>query len=109
MLLLDAIDLVEEIGFTAYGARSADEALLLLERHADIRVLFTDIDMPGSINGLALAHAVRERWPPLVIILTSGLHLITAENMPADGLFFSKPYRPDVIIEAVRAAAATAR
>jgi FixJ family two-component response regulator len=66
------------------------------------RRLFTDIDMPGSMNGLKLSAAVRDRWPPIRIIATSGQFEIQAGDLPADARFISKPYQPAQIISAVR-------
>ena len=99
LLLWDAIDLIEEAGFTAYGAANADEAIALLETHADIRVLFTDVEMPGTLDGLKLARAVHDRWPPVTITVTSGRVKVTKDEMPENGLFFAKPYPPDGIIK----------
>ena len=101
MLLMEAMELVEDAGLTAYGARNAEAAIGLLERHADIRVLFSDVEMPGSMDGLKLARAVRDRWPPVTIILTSGRAKVTADDMPENGLFFAKPYPPASVIEAL--------
>lgn len=101
LLLMDAMDMIEDAGFAVYGAGNADEAIALLERHADIRVLFTDVDMPGSMDGLKLAHAVRSRWPPVTIIIASGHAHVTKENMPENGLFFVKPYPPASVIAAL--------
>src|SRR4051812_50008510 len=72
LLRLDAVELVKEAGLIAVEAANADEAILILECRADITVIFTDIDMPGSMDGLKLAHAVRHRWPPVKIIIVSG-------------------------------------
>ncbi len=105
LLLLDAIDMIEDAGFTAYGASNADEAIRLLEKHDTIRVLFTDIDMPGSMDGLKLAHAVRNRWPPMSIIVASGHVKVSPEELPRDGLFFAKPYPPASLIRTVEAMA----
>jgi CheY-like chemotaxis protein len=106
LLLLNAMDLVEDAGFHAYGAGNAEAAIALMEIHADIRVLFTDIQMPGSMDGLKLAQAVRDRWPPVMIIVTSGHVKVGREDMPADGLFFAKPYAPGAILEALSALSA---
>jgi len=87
-----AVDLVEEAGFEAIEAADADEAVRILEARADIRIVFTDIDMPGSMDGMMLAAAIRDRWPPIEIIITSG-HIREQEvEMPVRGVFFSKPY-----------------
>lgn len=105
LLLLDALDMVEDAGFTAYGAANADEAIRLLERHSDIRVLFTDVDMPGSMDGLKLAHAVSSRWPPIGIIVASGHVRVTPEELPRNGMFFAKPYPPASLTKALDAIA----
>ena len=76
--------------------------LLLLEKH-DIRCIFTDIDMPGSMDGLKLAAAVRHRWPPIdIIIITTGKSKPEPREMPAGSVFLPKPYRVAAVIEAVR-------
>ena len=104
-LLWYAADIVRAAGYFAIEARNADEAILILEARADIRIVFTDIDMPGSMDGIKLAQAVRGRWPPIEFILTSGKN-IRAEDIPARGRFFAKPYRPAEIIEAMQQMAA---
>jgi CheY-like chemotaxis protein len=73
LLRMRAVDIVEDAGFTAVEAVSADEALAILETRSDISLLFSDIQMPGSMDGLKLAHAVHDRWPSIKIILVSGL------------------------------------
>jgi CheY-like chemotaxis protein len=85
-------DQIADGGFTVYEAGNADQAIRMLEAHSDIGVLFTDIDMPGSMDGLKLAAAVRDRWPPVKIVLTSGHVKIRQEELPVDGRFFAKPY-----------------
>ncbi len=101
LLLMDALDMVEDAGFTAYGASNADEAIRLLERHSSIRVLFTDVDMPGSMDGLRLAQTVRDRWPPVSIMITSGHISVRREELPGKGLFFAKPYPPASVVNAL--------
>lgn len=102
----EAVDLCEEAGFTAYEAKNADQAIRMLERHSEIRVLFTDVEMPGTMDGLKLARAVRDRWPPVSIIVTSGRVKVGAADMPENGLFFAKPYPPKGIIKALNDIAA---
>lgn len=92
LLRMMAADLVEDAGFEAIEAANADEAVEILESRNDIRIVFTDIDMPGSMDGLLLAAAIRDRWPPIAVILTSG-HVHASElALPNGGVFFSKPY-----------------
>ena len=91
VLRMRAVDIVEDAGFTAVEAVDADEALTILEARSDIAMLFTDIQMPGSLDGLKLAHAVHERWPSIKIILVSGQVRLDDTDKPTDSLFFGKP------------------
>src|SRR3954462_14061634 len=91
VLRMRAVDLVEDAGFTAVEAVSADEALAILESRSDISLLFSDIQMPGSMDGLKLAHAVHERWPGIKIILVSGQIKPSEGDRPVDSRFFGKP------------------
>ena len=102
---MNALSLLEEAGFGVLEAGSADEAIALLERRTDIRIVFTDINMPGSMDGLRLAHAIRNRWPPIELVLTSGLMRVRNEDMPERGLFLSKPYEPSELVQTVRSLA----
>ena len=89
-------------GFAVVEAANADEAIEMLERDLEIQLIFTDIDMPGSMNGLKLAAAVRDRWPPVKIIATSGHFQVQAGDLPPDARFISKPYQPAQIVNAIR-------
>jgi two-component system, response regulator PdtaR len=86
-----AVSVAEDNGFEALTA-SADEAIGILESRSDVRLMFTDVNMPGSMNGLRLAHAVRDRWPPVELLVTSALGSITAKDLPERGRFLAKPY-----------------
>lgn len=97
LIRLNAVDLIEEAGFQAIEAANADEAIRILESRNDIRIVFTDIHMPGSIDGLKLAHAVRNRWPPIKLIVTSGRMTVPESALPTGGRFFGKPYEPSEI------------
>jgi CheY-like chemotaxis protein len=97
-----AVNLVEAAGYRAIEASNADEAIAILEARKDIRIVFTDIDMPGSMDGLKLARAVRDRWPPIELILTSGHLDVPESDIPKRGVFFSKPYRDDEIVSALQ-------
>jgi two-component sensor histidine kinase/FixJ family two-component response regulator len=91
VLRMRAVDIVEDAGFTPIEAVSADEAMRVLESRDDISLLFTDIQMPGSMDGLKLAHAVHSRWPQIKIILVSGQITVTEADKPVDSRFFPKP------------------
>lgn len=92
LIRLSAIQMVEDAGYAAVEAHDALEAVRILDSRPDIRIVFTDIDMPGAMNGLLLAAAIRDRWPPIEIILTSGALVPAAALMPDRGLFLPKPY-----------------
>ncbi|MGA7998155.1 MAG: response regulator [Bradyrhizobium sp.] len=91
LLRMRAVDMVEDAGFTPVEAVDADEAVAILESRSDIALLFTDIQMPGSMDGLKLAHTVHKRWPPIKIILVSGQLKLANIDIPADSRFFRKP------------------
>jgi two-component sensor histidine kinase/ActR/RegA family two-component response regulator len=91
VLRMRAVDIVEDAGFAAVEAVNADEALAILESRSDISLLFSDVQMPGSMDGLKLAHAVHERWPSIKIILVSGKVNLADTDKPARSRFFGKP------------------
>jgi two-component sensor histidine kinase/DNA-binding NarL/FixJ family response regulator len=91
VLRMRAVDIVEDAGFNAVEAVNADDAMVILESRSDISLLFTDIQMPGSMDGLKLAHAVHNRWPAIKIILVSGQIKPTDAEKPEDSRFFGKP------------------
>ena len=93
LVRMDIVDQLQDRGFVVFEASNADDAVAFLAEHPDISVVFTDIDMPGSMDGLKLARAVRDRWPPIKIIVTSGHRSVSESELPNDSRFFSKPYR----------------
>ena len=92
LLRWNAVAAIEEAGFDVVEAENALEAISILERRLDIRVVFTDIQMPGSIDGLRLAHLISTRWPPIRIIATSGQLRLRDDDLPQGGRYLSKPY-----------------
>ena len=86
--------MIEAAGFDVVEAANADDAIKILEARRDITVVFTDIQMPGSMDGLKLARAVRGRWPPIKIVATSGLVDVGEKDLPEGGRFLAKPYQP---------------
>lgn len=103
VLRMRAVDIVEDAGFTPVEAVNADEAIAILESRSDIDLLFTDIQMPGSMDGLKLAHAVHDRWPSIRIILVSGQVKPSDAERPADSRFFGKPLAARQMINELRA------
>ena len=102
LVRMNALSLLEEAGFGVLEAGSADDAIALLESRKDIRIVFTDINMPGSMDGLRLAHAIRHRWPPVQLVLTSGRLRIANEDLPERGIFLRKPYGGAELVHTVR-------
>jgi CheY-like chemotaxis protein len=91
LLRLLAVELVEDVGFVALQAANADDAIVILEQRVDIALILTDVDMPGTMDGLKLAHAVRRRWPPIKIIIVSGKTRLSDAELPTETRFFLSP------------------
>ena len=102
LIRMHAAEMIEDAGFDVVEAASADEAILVLEVRLDITVVFTDIQMPGSMDGLILAAAIRGRWPPIKIVATSGLVDVRQDDLPEGGRFLPKPYSPEQIVRTLR-------
>ena len=98
LLRMRAVDMVEDAGYTPVEAVDADEAVAILESRSDIALLLTDIQMPGTMDGLGLARSVHERWPPIKIILVSGQLKLANIEIPADSRFFGKPLEAQEMI-----------
>ena len=101
---MGAVAIAEETADKVYEAESADAAIPVLESNPDVTLLFTDIDMPGSIDGLQLAEVVHRRWPAIRLIVTSGRIALNDDQVPDDGVFIGKPYYPENIRAAIREA-----
>jgi CheY-like chemotaxis protein len=101
LLLLMAGDIVEDAGLEPIFARNADEAILILESRDDVRIVFTDVRMPGSMDGIRLAGAVRDRWPPIKLVVVSG-HMYSDPQLPDGARFFRKPYSSEQIVATLR-------
>ena len=99
LLRLLTVHIMEQAGFEAVQAENADEAVAILETRSDIAVLFTDIDMPGSMDGVKLAHAVRNRWPPIKIIVVSSR--VIDRDLPTDSHFYVKPYHAEKVMSEI--------
>ncbi len=85
LILLDAVETIRESGYNVLSAANADKAIVVLESRNDIRILVSDVNMPGSMDGIKLAHAVRGRWPTIEIIVVSALPLPAGRNLPSAG------------------------
>lgn len=97
-----AVDMVEHAGFEPVEATDATDAVRILESRKDIRIVFTDIDMPRGLDGMKLAAVIRDRWPPIEIILISGQLAAPDVTLPARAVFFPKPVREKEVIAEMR-------
>jgi DNA-binding NtrC family response regulator len=102
LIRMGIVDELEEAGFDVFEAANSVFAIEILIANPRIEVMFTDIDMPGGVDGLKLAASVRDRWPPITIIVTSGHRTVDVENLPLRARFMSKPYNPDVVVRSIR-------
>ena len=101
ILRLELTGRLTEMGLTVLSADNADEALVLLDTHREIKVMFTDIKMPGSMDGVRLAHHTHGRWPPIKIIVASGMINTDLTTLPDDTIFLPKPYPPEDLARAL--------
>lgn len=101
MIRMGAVDLVLSAGYEALEACNADEAIAALEARADIDLVFTDVQMPGTMDGIKLVHYIRDRWPPVRLIVASGAAIIEESSLPGGSRFFSKPYGDHAITDAM--------
>lgn len=106
LVRMDIVDALEERGFDVVEAENASRAIEVLIAHPDVQLMFTDIDMPGGVDGLVLAAMVRDRWPPIKIVYTSGYRKFADLQLPVESQFFPKPYNADRVAETLRSLAA---
>jgi len=102
LVRLVAVEGLEDAGFEVVEAESADEAIAILEARTDIRIVFTDIMTPGSMDGMKLAAAIRGRWPPIELVVTSAFPGPARSQMPTRGIFLPKPYELPALVKAVQ-------
>jgi CheY-like chemotaxis protein len=102
LLRINAAEMIAEAGFDVVEAANADEAIAVLEVRPDIHIVFTDIQMPGSMDGLKLARFVKHRWPPIKLLATSGLVAVRDGDLPEGGVFIGKPYTAAKISSTLR-------
>ena len=102
LIRLSAVQVAEEAGYEVLEAGNADEAIALLEARNDINLVFTDVHMPGTMDGLKLVRYIRERWPPVQLIVASGVAVISETDLPSGTSFFRKPYLERSIVEEIK-------
>ena len=92
LIRMSAVDMVEQTGRGIVEAVDADDAIRVLASRKDIGFLFTDVEMPGSMDGYKLARTVHARWPDIAIMITSGRKEPRIGDVPVGGRFIAKPY-----------------
>jgi CheY-like chemotaxis protein len=102
LLRLNAQSLLEDAGYATVAADSAGRAIEHLESNADIRAVFTDVDLPGGMDGMRLAAVIRDRWPPVELIVTSGHVSVEDGQLPERGIFLPKPYSSTQLTRALK-------
>ncbi len=102
VIRMNAVAIVEESGFEAVATRNADEAIETLETRSDIQAVFTDVQMPGQMDGLKLAKVIKDRWPPVALLVTSGKRTVIESELPPGGRFLPKPSLPSHIETVLR-------
>ncbi len=102
LVRMHGADILEEAGFEVLEAGDADEALAILDQRTRVHLLFSDIDMPGQMDGLGLARVVRERWPHIRLLLTLGQHRFDADQLPVSGDFVRKPWAQEALVARIR-------
>lgn len=99
---MSIVEELEDAGFEVFQASNAAQAIEVLIANTTIELMFTDIDMPGGVDGLKLAASVRDRWPPIKIIVTSGHRKVDVDALPVEARFMVKPYDPTAVIRSIR-------
>ena len=94
LVRMSAAEIISESGFDVVEAETADRAIAILESRPDVQVVFTDIRLPGSMDGLQLARLVQRKWPPIKVVATSGHVAIREADLPDGGIFLLKPDTP---------------
>jgi CheY-like chemotaxis protein len=105
LIRLDAVFTIQDAGFRTYEANSADAALKILQDRDDIGIVFTDVDMPGSMDGIKLAERIRTQWPDLAVVITSGIYGLDKMKLPEGVLSLPKPYATSHLIRKLHACA----
>jgi two-component system, response regulator PdtaR len=102
LVRLSAVGMLEDAGFRTIEAANGDEALELLAADSDVQLLFTDVNMPGIIDGLVLARQVHDRWPQIGIMVASAKKEPQLGELPVGSRFERKPYNVDMVVRHAR-------
>ena len=98
LIRLGLASVLEEAGYEVVEAANATDAIKALEADLTVRLVLTDVDMPGGMDGIRLAHYVRDRWPPIQLIVVSGKVGVQAAQLPVGAKFMGKPYHEPTLL-----------
>lgn len=101
LIRLGLVGLLEESGYDTVEVGSADAAAELLARDSDAELVVSDVDMPGRLNGIDLAHLVAQKWPHIKLILVSGKVGLSKAQLPVGARFFPKPFNEPELISTI--------
>ena len=101
LVRMNAVGLLEDAGYEVLEAIDTEHALAILEARTDIGLVFTDVEMPGAVDGIGLTHRIRERWPLMLMVVASGKAVVDESRLPPGARFFRKPYTDTVIVGAM--------
>jgi CheY-like chemotaxis protein len=99
IIRMGAVDLALSAGYEVLEACDADEAIRILESRSNIDLVFTDVQMPGTMDGIKLSHYIRDRWPPVRLIVASGTAILEESSLPQGSRFFPKPYNDHAVAD----------
>lgn len=102
LILMDTADLLSDEGYSVIEATTADEAYAFLSTHSSLQLVFTDVQMPGKLNGFDLARKVSERWPHVRVVIASGAAVPTAGDIPSNAVFLQKPLSAALVHETLK-------
>lgn len=102
----DLMDFFEDRGFRVFEAEDADQAIAVLETNPSVQIVLTDVQMPGSMDGLRLAHYVRDRYPPTLLVVASGVVRPKPADLPDRAMFVAKPFDPRFVLREIERLAA---
>ncbi|MET0170854.1 response regulator [Rhizobium panacihumi] len=105
LIRMNALDVLDDAGFIVLEAPNADLAVAVLEARDDVEIVFTDVNMPGSIDGIDLQRLVRQRWPHIGVIVTSGMVRLASGSLTERDVFFPKPYDHRRLVDSIEALA----
>ena len=100
ILRLNAVEMLEDMGFSVINSETADEALTIMEKQR-VELLISDIHMPGKLDGLALARLAAERWPDMRTVICSGRVRVVGSELPTNAAFVGKPYTVEDLENAI--------